>query len=119
MSYNFLIMKDLNNWVTGWIDWNLALDEKGGPNWVENYVDAAVIVNATANEFYKQPMFYTLAHFAKFIRPGSEILEYNVTKPDEDSENAIKLLMVQRPENSNGYGAVVLNKWAIYFAGNL
>jgi len=53
----------LNHWYSGWIDWNLALDEKGGPNWVMNYVDSPVIVNATGAEFYKQPMFYALGHF--------------------------------------------------------
>ncbi len=49
--------------MVGWVDWNFALDEQGGPNWVRNFVDAPVITNATADEFYKQPMFYALAHF--------------------------------------------------------
>ncbi|KAJ9601521.1 hypothetical protein L9F63_000264 [Diploptera punctata] len=69
------ILEDLNNWVTGWIDWNLALDLKGGPNWANNFVDSAVIVNASANEFYKQPMFYALGHFSKFLPEGSVRVE--------------------------------------------
>ena len=36
---------------------------KGGPNWVKNFVDSPVIVNAAKDEFYKQPMFYAMAHF--------------------------------------------------------
>ncbi|XP_063231470.1 putative glucosylceramidase 4 [Bacillus rossius redtenbacheri] len=59
------------NWVTGWVDWNMVLDLDGGPNWAKNEVDAPVIVNATADEFYKQPMFYALAHFSRFVPPGS------------------------------------------------
>lgn len=47
------------------------LDEQGGPNWVENYVDAPIIVNAEAGEFYKQPIYYALAHFSKYIPRGS------------------------------------------------
>ncbi len=55
-QYAHDILNTLRNWVIGWVDWNLALNERGGPNWVLNFVDAAVIVNATADEFYKQPM---------------------------------------------------------------
>lgn len=49
----------------------MALDEEGGPNWVDNFVDSPIIVNATAGEFYKQPTYYILAHFSKYIPRGS------------------------------------------------
>ncbi|MFH4980855.1 hypothetical protein AB6A40_007564 [Gnathostoma spinigerum] len=49
----------------------MCLDERGGPNWVANFVDAPVIVNGSNDEFYKQPMFYVMGHFSKFIRPAS------------------------------------------------
>ncbi|XP_064474563.1 lysosomal acid glucosylceramidase-like isoform X2 [Ornithodoros turicata] len=62
---------DLSHWVTGWVDWNLALNPQGGPNWVKNFVDSPIIVNATSKEFYKQPMYYSLAHFTKFLPRGS------------------------------------------------
>ncbi|XP_063233884.1 lysosomal acid glucosylceramidase-like [Bacillus rossius redtenbacheri] len=65
------IIEVINNWVTGWMNWNLALDADGGPNWADNTVDSPIIVNATADEFYKQPMFYAIAHFSKFVPPGS------------------------------------------------
>ena len=42
------IIDDLNHWVTGWIDWNLVLDETGGPNYASNFVDAAIIANVTS-----------------------------------------------------------------------
>lgn len=57
------IIEDLSHYVTGWIDWNLALDLQGGPNWANNFVDSPVIVNQTGDEFFKQPMFYALGHF--------------------------------------------------------
>lgn len=56
-------MQDLQNWVTGWTDWNIALNMSGGPNWVDNNVDSPIIVNPEKNEFYKQPMFYAMGHF--------------------------------------------------------
>ncbi|EDW43362.1 GM26520 [Drosophila sechellia] len=56
----------------GWIDWNICLDEIGGPNYVDNTVDAPVIVNTTTfEEFYKQPMFYAIGHFSKLVPEGS------------------------------------------------
>ncbi|CAP21885.2 Protein CBG00434 [Caenorhabditis briggsae] len=70
-SYADDILTDLNHHVTGWTDWNLCLDETGGPNWAYNVVDAPIIVNRTAKEFYKQPMFYALGHFSKFLPRGS------------------------------------------------
>ncbi|CAG2115391.1 unnamed protein product, partial [Medioppia subpectinata] len=65
------IITDLNHWTAGWTDWNLALDLQGGPNWVGNFVDAPIIINKTSNEYYKQPFFYALGHFSKFLSPDS------------------------------------------------
>ena len=36
---------------------------EGGPNWVKNFVDSPIIINAEAKEFYKQPMYYAIAQF--------------------------------------------------------
>lgn len=69
------ILQVVNHWATGWLDWNLALDTNGGPNWVPNTVDGSIIVNATSDEFYKQPTFYALAHFSKFVLPGSKRIQ--------------------------------------------
>lgn len=96
----------MKNWVVGWIDWNLALNERGGPTWVSNFIDAAIIVNATADEFYKQPMYYALGHFSKFIPRGS----YRVN----DSQSPLTVLdtlAVVRPDNS--YAIVILNRYLI------
>ncbi|CAI5447497.1 unnamed protein product [Caenorhabditis angaria] len=77
-SYADDILTDLNHWVTGWVDWNLVLDEAGGPNWVLNLVDAPIIVNRTAGEFYKQPMFYAMAHFSKFFPRNSTRIDTKI-----------------------------------------
>lgn len=83
-SYAKNIIEGANHWVTGWLDWNLALDTTGGPNWAGNRVDAPVIVNATADEFYKQPMFYALGHFSKFVPAGSVHVTSRVVKDGDD-----------------------------------
>lgn len=70
--------------VSGWVDWNMALDPDGNPNWVNNRADSPIIVNSTAGEFYKQPMYYALAHFSKFIPPDSVRIDTEVLSPDYD-----------------------------------
>lgn len=75
-KYALHILEDLEHHVGGWIDWNLILDESGGPSYINNTVDAAIILNSTThNEFYRQPIFYAIAHFSKFIPPGSVRIE--------------------------------------------
>jgi glucosylceramidase len=61
----------LNNRVDGWIDWNMVLDKQGGPNWFKNWCTAPVIVDAEKDEVYFTPLYYTMAHFSKFMRPGA------------------------------------------------
>jgi glucosylceramidase len=61
----------LNNWVDGWIDWNMVLDKQGGPNWFKNWCVAPIIVDADIDEVYFTPLYYTMAHFSKFMRPGA------------------------------------------------
>ena len=61
----------LNNWVDGWVDWNMVLNKQGGPNWFKNWCIAPIIVDEEKDEVYLTPLYYTMAHFSKFIRPGA------------------------------------------------
>ncbi|CAK9804383.1 Lysosomal acid glucosylceramidase [Anthophora plagiata] len=69
--YMLSIIEYMNNWSIGWLDWNLALNSQGGPNWINNFVDSPIIVNPERDEFYKQPMYYALKHFSRFVNRGS------------------------------------------------
>ena len=51
--------QDLTHWAAGWVDWNLALNMEGGPNWVRNFVDSPIIVDADHDVFYKQVTIVT------------------------------------------------------------
>lgn len=66
-DYANSIIDNLSHWVTGWIDSNMALDLQGGPNWLNRFVDSPIIVNASANAFYKQPTFYVMGHFSTLV----------------------------------------------------
>lgn len=82
--------------VSGWTDWNMALNLEGGPNWVNNTVDSPIIVNSTAAEFYKQPMYYALAHFSKFIPPDSVRIHVEIFSSDCNIQSVGFL----RPDNA-------------------
>jgi len=69
--YGRAIIGDLNNWTVGWIDWNMALNEQGGPNHAGNFCDAPVIADTPTDTIYYQSAFYYLGHFSKYIRPGA------------------------------------------------
>nr|UVJ88517.1 glucocerebrosidase 4 [Nilaparvata lugens] len=68
------LMESLLHWTAGYIDWNLALDVSGGPTGMGFTCDAPVIINHQSDEFYKQPMFYAMGHFSKFLQPASLLI---------------------------------------------
>ena len=89
----------LNNWVDGWVDWNMVLDTKGGPNWANNWCIAPVIVDTEKDEVYFTPLYYIMAHFSKYIRPGAIVI---------DAQNSDSELMVAAAKNPDESIAVVV-----------
>ena len=89
----------LNNWVDGWVDWNMVLDTKGGPNWANNWCIAPLIVDPEKDEVYYTPLYYVMTHFSKFIRPEAKVIEAKKTD---------KELMVAAAKNPDGSIAVVV-----------
>jgi glucosylceramidase len=66
------IINDLNRWTVGWIDWNLLLDETGGPNHVGNLCSAPILADTAGGRLAHQSSYWYLGHFARFIRPGAQ-----------------------------------------------
>ena len=71
-TYGTSILKDLNNGAEGWTDWNILLDETGGPNHVQNFCYAPVHADTQTGELIFMNSFYYIGHFSKFIRPGAK-----------------------------------------------
>ena len=70
-SYGRAMIHDFNNGASGWTDWNILLDETGGPNHVGNFCFAPVHADTRTGELHYTPAFYYIGHFSKFIRPGA------------------------------------------------
>ncbi len=73
------IIVGLNHWYAGWIDWNVALDKDGGPNHVNNWCGAGMMIDAAAQTIFYSPVFYVMRHFSKYIRPQATVLASTVT----------------------------------------
>ncbi|SDS45637.1 glucosylceramidase [Opitutus sp. GAS368] len=70
-GYAHQMIGDIRNWVVNFMDWNIVLDERGGPNHVGNFCDAPVIVDTVTQEVRYGPSFYYLGHFSKYVQPGA------------------------------------------------
>lgn len=92
----------LNHWLTGWIDWNMILDERGGPNHVKNYCGAPIMVDRETKEVLYTPLYYTMCHFSRFIRPGGQRIGIDMT------DDALEVTAVSNPDGS--VVAVLLNR---------
>ena len=84
----------LQNWVDGWIDWNMVLNKQGGPNWFENWCVASVLVDVETDEVYYTPIYYVMSHFSKFIRPGAVRIGLEV------SDKNLQATAAQNPDES-------------------
>ena len=72
--YAHNIINDLKSGCTKWIDWNIVLDMKGGPNHVGNYCDAPILADEAKGELHFQSSYYYIGHFSRFIKPGAVCL---------------------------------------------
>lgn len=64
-------INDSLNYSNGFIDWNLLLDEKGGPNHVGNFCEALIQLDTKKKELIVNPSYYVVKHFAHFIKPNA------------------------------------------------
>lgn len=67
--YAHNIINDLKSGCTKWIDWNIVLDMKGGPNHVGNYCDAPILADEKEGKLHFQSSYYFIGHFSRFIKP--------------------------------------------------
>lgn len=80
--YGRSMINDFNNWTCGWTDWNILLDEQGGPNHVKNFCFAPIIANTKTGELTYMSSYFYIGHFSRFFRPGARRLACTVTNDD-------------------------------------
>lgn len=78
--YGSSMIHDFNNGTVGWTDWNILLDEKGGPNHVGNFCFAPIHADTKSGELIYTPSYYYIGHFSKFIRPEAKRVSSSVSR---------------------------------------
>jgi len=92
----------------------MVLDLKGGPNWIsdpesDSMITTPIYVNKSANEYYKEPIFYSMAHFSKFLIPDSQRVGLNV----KSKVDKFEITAFMRPDNSTVLIALNMNSESV------
>jgi glucosylceramidase len=98
-NYGRSMIKDFNSGAVGWTDWNVLLDETGGPNHVSNFCYAPVHGDTRTGKLHYMNSYYYIGHFSKFIRPGARRIT---------SSSMAKDLLTTAFRNPDGTIAVVV-----------
>jgi glucosylceramidase len=104
-----IIFSDLEAGTSAWLYWNAILDETGGPwaispihgNPDPNVQHPVVIINKATHDITYTGIYYYLAHFSKFVRPGAVRLQ------TKGSAKGVRVMTFQTPEG--GFVAQLLN----------
>ena len=99
------ILGDLNSGINAFLDWNLILDHKGGPNHKRNFCNSPIMLNETADDFIKNLTYYYIGHFSKYIKTNAKRIA--LSRYDDRIE-------ITSFKNSDGTIAIILlnrNDW--------
>lgn len=78
--YGNSMINDFNSGTVGWTDWNILLDETGGPNHVNNLCFAPIHADLRTKELIYTPSYYYIGHFSKFIKPKAKRVSTTSTR---------------------------------------
>ena len=113
--YGHDILGDLNAGINGYIDWNMVLDYKGGPNHQKNYCNAPIMLNRANDNYIKNLTFYYIGHFSKFIQPFAKRIAFSRYSTDievtafKNPDNTIAIVMLNRTNLNKEYNLIIDN----------
>ena len=96
------IIGDLNGGMCAFYDWNLLLDETGGPNHVGNLCHAPFLYDRQHKELLPQLIQKYFYHFAHFVEPGAKRIAFSKYTDELD------VTAVQKPDGK--IVIVILNR---------
>ncbi|MBC3767168.1 glycoside hydrolase family 30 protein [Neptunicella marina] len=100
--YGDSMINDFNRGTAAWTDWNILLDQHGGPNHVGNFCFSPIHGDTSSGELIYTPTYYYIGHFSKFVRPGAKRVSTSSSRSTLLSTSFIN------PDNSRV--SVVMNK---------
>jgi glucosylceramidase len=76
-KYGHDMIGNLNHGMTAFYDWNIILDEVGGPNHVKNFCDAPFLFDGDKKVLIEQNILSYIGHFSQYIMPGAVRIGYS------------------------------------------
>lgn len=71
-KYAHDIIGNFNHHCNVFCDWNLLLDENGGPNHVGNFCHAPIMADTKHDTVRVHASYYYIGHFSKFVQKGAK-----------------------------------------------
>ncbi len=107
--YGYSMLNDFNSGTVAWTDWNIFLDETGGPNHVGNLCFAPVHANTQSGELIFTNSYYYIGHFSKFIKEGAKRIAASSSRTDLQTtafinpDRSIVVVVLNRSEKKYSY----------------
>jgi glucosylceramidase len=79
--YGYSMINDFKSGAVGWTDWNILLDENGGPNHTGNFCFAPVHADTRTGRLIYTNAYYYIGHFSKFIHTGARRIAVSTNRP--------------------------------------
>ena len=108
-QYGRSMIADFNSGAEAWTDWNIILDQNGGPNHLGNYCFAPIHCDTLSGGVHKTPTYYYIGHFSKFIRPGatrivcSSTMDRLQTTAFRNASGSVALVVMNSTEKTTPY----------------
>ncbi|MBQ7974182.1 MAG: glycoside hydrolase family 30 protein [Clostridia bacterium] len=112
-KYAHDIIGNFNNYCNSFCDWNLVLNEEGGPNHVGNFCDAPIMADTQNDKIYIHDSYYYIGHFSKYVKKGAKRIGSSKWKSDIDTVSfknpdgsIITVIMNSTDKETNAYLAL-------------
>jgi len=116
--YGNNILNDLNNGIRAWCDWNILVDQQGGPNHVGNFCYAPVVGDVNTGKVYFTNEYWYIGQFSKFIRPearrvaSSSNRDVLQTTAFINKDGRLAVIVLNRTDDDIAYHLWINGQWA-------
>ncbi len=110
------IIGDLNSGCNAYMDWNLMLNYKGGPNHKHNYCNAPIMINKDGTGYNKLLPYYYIGHFSKYIKPNAKKIAFSKYSDVIEmtafvnEDNSITIVLLNKNGINKEYNLVINDK---------
>lgn len=115
-KYGRSMINDFNNGTVGWTDWNVLLDETGGPNHVQNFCFAPIHGDTKTGELIYTNAYYYIGHFSKFIRPGAKRISSVASRSSlqttafKNTDGSVAVVVMNTTDQSVPFNLIIKDK---------